>query len=149
MTADLAKAEHEFRRLADRYADAINRADFTDLAACWAIQGVWTVASPFSYNEVGRDDIVALVAKRRTTTEFVVMSVGAQVLTSATATRLRGRTTIEEQGRRRDGSAIHVLGCYEDELELDDGGAWVFARRTLTVLASDTAPTTLAPPSES
>jgi hypothetical protein len=59
-----------------------------------------------------------------------------------------GRTTIEEQGRRDDDRGIHVLALYDDVLtRVDD--QWLFATRTLNLLAVDNTRTvyTRTPPS--
>jgi SnoaL-like domain len=138
--SELMSAEAELRSLANRYADGINRADFDDVGSCWAVDGVWTVPAPFNIKQVGRQTIADHLTERRKTVDIVVMTVCSVVALEASAGRIIGRTTIEEQGRRDADRGIHVLGLYDDELVNVDG-TWFFAARTLNLLAVDSSPT--------
>lgn len=139
MSEVLLHAEAQLRSLVNRYADGINRADFTDVGQCWAPNGVWTVPAPFNISQTGRDTITAHLTERRKTVDIVVMTVGSVVALEVTQDRILGRTTIEEQGRRNAEHGVHVLGLYDDELvKIDD--RWYFAHRTLNLLAVDNSP---------
>jgi SnoaL-like domain len=136
----LVEAEGVLRRLANRYADGVNRADFGDVGRCWASDGVWRVPAPFSIERRGREEIVARLAGRRAEVDIVVMLVGTVVVTEASEDRIEGRTTIEEVGRLNAERGLHVFGLYDDVL-VREGGEWVFASRTLGLLAVDNSPT--------
>jgi hypothetical protein len=140
MSEVLLQAEAQLRSLANRYADGINRANFNDVGECWAPNGVWTVPAPFNISQSGRDTICAHLTERRKTVDIVVMTVCSVVALDAADSRIIGRTTIEEQGRRDAERGVHVLGLYDDELvKIDD--RWYFAHRTLNLLAVDNSPT--------
>jgi ketosteroid isomerase-like protein len=135
----LAEAEGHLRRLAHRYADAINRADFDEVVACYAPDGVWRVPPPFSANHTGRDNIRKRLADRRAQVDLVVMMVGTVVAVEAGPGLIRGRTTIHETGRLDTERGLDVLGLYDDEL-IQNGGGWLFASRTLNLLAYSDVP---------
>jgi ketosteroid isomerase-like protein len=138
--SEFLTAEAELRSLANRYADAINRADFTDLGTCWAPDGTWRVPAPFNILQAGRAAITSHLVERRKTVDIVVMTVGSVVATEVSESRIVGRTTIEEQGRRDAERGIKVLGLYDDVLTKIDG-RWYFETRTLNLLAVDNSPT--------
>ena len=140
MSDCLLAADAHYRRLANRYADAINRADFHDLEKCWAPTGTWQVPAPFNIHQHGRANIRTHLAERRKTVEIVVMTVCTVVALEATQDRIVGRVTIEETGRRDDERGIHVFGLYDDELVNFDR-QWYFLTRTLNLLAVDNSPT--------
>jgi hypothetical protein len=148
MSNALIDADAQYSRLANRYADAINRADFDDLAMCWAPNGTWQVPAPFSILQSGREQIQAHLTERRQTVHIVVMTVCTVLALEATEDRIVGRVTIEETGRRDAERGIHVFGLYDDELIKIDG-QWHFLNRTLNLLAVDNSPTVYtASPSE-
>jgi SnoaL-like domain len=140
----LADADGVLRHLANRYADAINRAAFDEVAQCWAPTGEWRTTTPFNISRTGREDIVARLVEGRADTLCVVMMVGSTVALEATRDRIIGRTTIEEIGSRDAERGLHVFGMYDDELVCIDG-QWHFQRRTLNVLAYDPSPRNLRP----
>jgi hypothetical protein len=140
MSDDLLLAEAELRSLANRYADGINRADFTDVGACWAADGTWRVPAPFNILRSGREEIVKRLADRRAEVDIVVMLVGTVTVTDYSEDRIVGRTTIEEVGRLNAERGLHVFGLYDDELVRIDG-KWHFQNRTLNLLAVDNSPT--------
>ena len=130
----LVAAEGHLRILANRYADAINRADFDDLVACYAPDGVWRVPPPYSANHVGREAIKKRLADRRAQVDLVMMLVGTVFVVEAMPDRILGRTTIHEKGRLDAEHGLDVFGMYDDELvEVD--GEWLFASRTFNILA--------------
>jgi ketosteroid isomerase-like protein len=137
----LAEAEGHIRRLANRYADAINRADFDEVVACYAPDGVWRVPVPFLADHAGRENIRKRLADRRAQVDLVVMMVGTVVAIEASPGRIRGRTTIHETGRLDAEHGLDVLGLYDDELVRIDG-EWLFASRTLNLLAYSDVPST-------
>jgi ketosteroid isomerase-like protein len=137
----LAEAEGHLRRLAHRYADAINRADFDEVVACYAPDGVWRVPPPFNANHAGRDNIRKRLADRRAQVDLVVMMVGTVVAVEASPGLIRGRTTIHETGRLDAERGLDVLGLYDDEL-IQNEGEWLFASRTLNLLAYSDVPST-------
>ena len=69
------------------------------------------------------------------------MMVGTVVAVEASPGLIRGRTTIAETGRLDAEHGLDVLGLYDDELVLADG-EWLFASRTLNLLAYSDAPST-------
>lgn len=137
----LVEAEGHLRRLANRYADAINRAAFDEVVACYAPDGVWRVPPPFRADHVGRENIRKRLADRRAQVDLVVMMVGTVVAVEAGPGLIRGRTTIAETGRLDAEHGLDVLGLYDDELALVDG-EWLFASRTLNLLAYSDVPST-------
>ena len=137
----LAAAEGHIRRLANRYADAINRAAFDEVVACYAPDGVWRVPAPFRADHAGRENIKQRLADRRAEVDLVVMMVGTVVAVEASAGLIRGRTTIHETGRLDVEHELDVLGLYDDELVQIDG-EWLFASRTLNLLAYSDVPST-------
>jgi hypothetical protein len=140
MSDSFLAADAHYRRLANRYADAINRADFQDLATCWAPTGTWQVPAPFNIHQHGRDNIRTHLAERRKTVEIVVMTICTVVALEVTQDRIVGRVTIEETGRRDAERGIHVFGLYDDELVNIDS-QWYFLTRTLNLLGVDNSPT--------
>jgi SnoaL-like domain len=137
----LTEAEGHLRRLANRYADAINRAAFDEVVGCYAPDGVWRVPPPFRADHHGRDNIKKRLADRRAQVDLVVMMVGTVVAVEAAPGLIRGRTMIHETGRLDAEHGLDVLGLYDDELVQVDG-EWLFASRTLNLLAYSDVPST-------
>jgi ketosteroid isomerase-like protein len=134
MSDTLVAAEDHLRILANRYADAINRADFDDLVACYTPDGIWRVPPPYPADHVGRENIKARLAGRRAQVEIVVMLVGTVVAVEASADRIRGRATIHEKGKLDAERGLDVFGLYDDDVVKVDG-QWLYASRTLNLLA--------------
>jgi hypothetical protein len=67
------------------------------------------------------------------------MMVGTVVAVEAGHERIRGRTTIHEVERLDAEHGLDVLGLYDDEL-VRLGGKWLFASRTLSLLAYSDVP---------
>ena len=141
MSDALLAAESHLRILANRYADAINRADFDDLVACYAPDGAWRVPPPYEANHVGREAIRKRLADRRAQVEIVVMLVGSVFVVDASPERILGRTTIHEKGRIDAERGLDVFGLYDDVLVPVDG-EWLFESRTLNLLAHSGVPST-------
>jgi hypothetical protein len=139
MSDTLVAAEGQLRILANRYADAINRAEFDDLVACYAPDGVWRVPPPYAANHTGRENIKKRLADRRAEVDLVVMLVGTVFAVEAGPERILGRTTIHEKGRLDAERGLDVFGMYDDELVKVDG-EWLYASRTFNLLAYSEVP---------
>lgn len=112
------------RRLVDRYADAVTRANEADWIATWADDGCWRIGGTESH---GHRDLLATWRKLMGLFEKVLQlpQTGLIDLTSDTGT---GRWTVVEVGRTLDGNSAVTLGCYHDVYRRSETG-WKFAER--------------------
>jgi ketosteroid isomerase-like protein len=136
MTPGTVLAEQALTRLANRYCDAVSRRDWATLGKCFSEDAIWKVGRPMNFGAEGRAEIEALVADKVSKVDIVVQTLGSVVLLDSGPDWGRGRTTIQEHGKRDENTGISLIGMYDDEIVLA-GGEWYFSRRELTVLTVD------------
>jgi len=121
--------ELEIRSLVERYSDAVNRRSDSDWGATWARDGVWHM---MGQAHEGRDAIVAQWKTMMDWFELVVQLPSAGVIEWAGDTA-RGRFTLTEIARPKQGDPMTGIYVYNDEYVKEDGH-WCFASREFTML---------------
>ena len=90
------------------------------------------LSSTTTDDPVGHDAIVATIRKADERFEFVFNTTLPGVI-RVDGDRAFARFPVTEPAKRRDGSALHFLGLYDDELRRTPSGLG-FSRRTLSGL---------------
>ncbi len=126
------------REVIERYHDGVNRRRPNDIAALFTAGGVWEVAPPFDRRLVGRDAIEEGLTGTIGATEVLVQSIGPVVVELVDARHAVARTSMQEFGRLRDGTSMHVAGTYFDALEKN--GTWRFTHRRFVASYADDLP---------
>jgi AcrR family transcriptional regulator len=123
--------ESALRQLVQRYADAVTRHDTDAFAGTWALDAEWHLPND-SFS--GRDDIVDGYAALRNRFEWMVQTAPLMLFeTDEFHGVARGRVTMEERYKRKNGKPGHLLGIYTDRYERLRG-EWVFGERRLEVI---------------
>jgi uncharacterized protein (TIGR02246 family) len=120
------------RQLVERYADAVNRRDEADWAACWAGDAEWDLSGR---KVQGRESIVGLWRGAMSNFPWVVQLVLQGAVERATGERTSGRWYLVELMSTNDGKRQMGLGVYRDSYVKVDG-AWRFARRRYDLMYS-------------
>lgn len=131
-------ARLEIRELIDRYNDAINHRNWTNLRALFAADAVWEVAPPIDLKFQTADKIAAGIEWSVGRLEFLVQTSSAVVIELHTPQRASARSTLIELGRPKPGGppGMRAAGTYYDELTRE-GGTWRFKHRMLRVRYMD------------
>ncbi|WP_169796722.1 nuclear transport factor 2 family protein [Chondromyces crocatus] len=124
----------------ERFHDAVNQRRADVIATLFAEKGVWEVAPPYGLRFAGRSAIEAGITGTLDATEVLVQSCGPIVVEFVDATHATARTSMQEFGRLRDGTSMHVAGTYHDALERQDDGAWRFVHRRFVAHYADDLP---------
>ncbi len=123
------------RELADlRFSlvNALNTRDASAFAGTYAEDGVWEVAGGTA--SVGRDAIRARLEGVFKRYPWLLQTNHDAKVLSASATEARARVYFSEHGSV-EGESRFVMGVY-DERCVRRAGAWLYARRTATILYS-------------
>lgn len=121
------------RHLVARASDAVIRADADAFAATWCPDGHWQLASTSAEgSDAIRDAFVAAARPMQWMVQIPAVCVFEVDETAGTGT---GRVTVEERFQRKRGGAGSTLATYHDEYRRV-GGRWLFASRSLEVIAS-------------
>jgi SnoaL-like domain len=145
MSLSLVEGQAQLTHLVNRFADAVNGADFEELEKCWAADGVWTITGIYTAREIGGKNIAQFLEGRKGNRLVMVQAIASIVATEVSDDKVVGRSTLIESGRRNDGAGIYVLGRYHDEI-VRVGDEWVFKARSFETLAFDWSPNELTVP---
>lgn len=128
----------EIRDLVERFHDAVNHRDFHVVRGLFTVDAVWEVAPPFDRRFVGPEAIEAGIGESVGRLEFLVQTCSPSVV-DIQGDEARGRTSMQEFGRFRDGASMRVAGTYFDTFRKVDG-RWRFSHRIFRArYADDTA----------
>jgi len=116
--------ELEIRNLVARYSDAVLRSDPRAWLDTWASEGEWSLLGESSR---GHDALAARLASLTGGLEYVMQVAGSGVVQIDDA-GARGRWSITEHARTRNGDALFTMGAYTDDY-CREGGAWRFSKR--------------------
>lgn len=131
--------EAEIRALSDRYCDALTRADFSAIRACYAEDAIWEAPS-FNLRSEGLDEIMAFNEKIVGQMELLIQIAGSHIVTINGDTA-RLRSTVLECGRSRDGkSGMTNYGIYDSDLRRDPVKGWRFVHRRFHTILNDPNP---------
>ncbi len=116
--------ELEIRNLVAKYADAVLRADAGAWLETWANEGEWELLGECSR---GHEALAKRLEVLTSGLEFVMQRMGGGIVRVGKE-GARGRWTITEHARTKEGTALFTMGAYQDEYCREDG-RWLFARR--------------------
>jgi hypothetical protein len=114
-------------RLAACYSEAICRGAIEEAVLVYAPDGV--LSSSTTEDAVGHDAIASTIREALKAFEFVYNNTLNGVI-RVEGERAWARFPVTEIAKRHDGSALHFLGLYDDQLQRRPEG-WRFTRRTL------------------
>jgi len=118
-------------RLAACYSEAICRGAIHEAVQVYTPEGV--LSSSTTEDAVGYAAIERTIKKAVEAFEFVYNTTIPGVI-DVDGDRARARFQVTELAKRHDGTTLHFLGTYDDELQRGPDG-WRFTRRTLHGMA--------------
>jgi len=126
--------------LLNRYTDAVNQRDWSQLRAVFADDAVWDMGGPavgpMAMRFEGADRIVEGIAASVATVALCVQTNHAPVVV-VDGRRATARSTIQELVRPDGGGGLNIVGTYYDDLILDHDGEWRFRERRFRITYVD------------
>lgn len=129
--------------LLNRYTDAINQRNWSEVENCFHRQGVWDVggpeAGPMAMRFEGASQVREGIAAALAGATLCVQTNHAAVI-HVEGSRATARSTIHERVIQSEGTGLTLLGTYHDDVTLDTDGEWRFKERRFRITYVDTSP---------
>ena len=129
--------------LLNRYTDAVNQRNWSELKNVFAPQGVWDMGGPavgpMALRFEGAQQVANGIASALGNAQMCVQSNHAAVI-HVDGTRASARSTIQEIVRPKAGGGLMILGTYHDDIVQCPDGEWRFQERRFRITYIDTTP---------
>ena len=113
--------------MANKFSDAVNRADAEMFASLWAQEGRWIIEPPMDQQFAGRETMLEALPKMLSLWDFFVQQ-SPNGLVNIQGDTAYARFYVNETGRSKAGKGHYNLGLYEDKL-IREEGQWKFWER--------------------
>lgn len=131
----------QVRALPHRYASALNRRAIDELGSLMTVDAhLRRIGGPFDINITGRAGIVEhFTTALSVRVEMLIYLIGGVDVLSLEGAAAHLLTTFQGLSRSHDGSGLHYIGMFDDDLVRTSQG-WQFSRRWAHPMYMDTTP---------